>query len=143
MSYLSNFERSFSEHTLNLVQGYKGPFDATLLVNCLLGLLVVPKETMLSAIPEDPLSSLSKWGIAPSCVKSPGRPTLKNPNPETLRGLVTNLRHSVAHFRIKPIPATDAVHSFEFKNEVGLYAVISITELREFVVRLSEHLSRQ
>ncbi len=143
MSYLSNFERSFSEHTLNLVQSYKGPLDATLLVNCLLGLLVVPKETVLKAIPEDPLSSLSNWGITPSSIRSPGRPTLKNPNPETLRGLVANLRHSVAHFRIKPIPATEDVHSFEFKNDMGLHAVISIAELREFVMRLSEHLSRQ
>jgi len=28
MSFLSDFERSFSDHTLKLVQGYKGPFDA-------------------------------------------------------------------------------------------------------------------
>ena len=44
MSYLSDFERSFSDHTLQLVRGYEGPFDATLMVNCLLGLLVVPKD---------------------------------------------------------------------------------------------------
>ena len=143
MSYISNFERSFSEHTLSLVQSYQGAFDATLLINCLLGLLVVPKETVLQVIPEDPLSSLSSWGINPSCIKCTGRPTKNNPNPDTLRGLVANLRHSVAHFRIKPIPATKDVHSFEFKNDVGLHAVISVAELREFVVRLSEHLSKQ
>lgn len=44
MSYLSDFERSFSEHTLAVVEAYSGEYDATLLINCLLGLLVVPKE---------------------------------------------------------------------------------------------------
>jgi hypothetical protein len=35
LSYLSDFERSFSEHTLEIVKGYQGPFDATIVVNCL------------------------------------------------------------------------------------------------------------
>jgi HEPN pEK499 p136 len=143
MSYLSNFEHSFSEHTLQLVQSYNGPYEATLIVNCLLGLLVVPKETVLNAIPESPLSELPKWGISENCIKNPGLPTPKNPRPETLRGLVTNLRHSVAHFRIKPVPATESVHSFEFRNDKKLHAVIPITELRNFVRLLSEHLSKQ
>lgn len=102
MSYLSDFDRSFSEHTLQLVQTYEGKFDATLMVNCLLGLLVVPKETVLKAIPESPLTDLPKWGISMGSIKSSGRPTKTNPRPETLRGLVANLRHSVAHFQITP-----------------------------------------
>ena len=56
MSYNSNFERAFIERSLALVQEYKGPFDATLLLNCLLGLLVVPKKSCLAAIPLAPLS---------------------------------------------------------------------------------------
>lgn len=143
MSYLSDFERSFSQHTLKLAEAYKGPYDATMLVNSLLGLLVVPKETVLDAIPEDPLSELAKWGIDPASIIVPGRPTRTNPRPETLRGLVVNLRHAVAHFRIKPIPATGEVHSFEFKNDTGLHAVISISEMRDFVQKLARHLSNQ
>lgn len=143
MSYLSNFERSFSEHTLRLVQDYKGPYDATLIVNCLLGLLVVPKETMLAAIPQDSLSDLPKWGISETAIKHPGRPTGTNPRPDTLRGLVANLRHAVAHFRVKPVPETGTVHSFDYKNDTGLHAVISVAEMRVFVSRLSEHLSKQ
>jgi len=141
MSYLSDFERSFSEHTLHLVRDYKGSYDATLIVNCLLGLLVVPKETMLKAIPEAPLSDLPRWGINPSSIKCAGRPTGTNPNPESLRGLVINLRHSVAHFHIRPIPDKGDVHSFEHRNG-EFHAVISLSEMREFVERLSEHLSK-
>lgn len=144
MSYLSDFERSFSEHTLAVVEEYAGLYDATLLINCLLGLLVVPKETALNAIPETPLSDLEQWGIAPSSIKTPGVARgPKDPDPRTLRGLVANLRHSVAHFRIQPVPREGDVTAFEFRNDRGLHAVVQISELREFVTRLSAHLKDQ
>jgi HEPN pEK499 p136 len=144
MSYLSNFERSFSEHTLAVVEEYKGGYDATLLINCLLGLLVLPKETVLNAIPETPLSELHKWGITPGSIKAPGTARGgSDPDPNTLRGLVSNLRHSVAHFKIKPVPRAGDVQAFEFKNDRGLEAVVSVSDLREFVKRLSAHLKEQ
>jgi len=144
VSYLSNFERSFSEHTLAVLDEYAGQYDATLLINCLLGLLVVPKETVLHAIPETPLSELGKWGIAPASIKAPGTSRGPNdPDPNTLRGLVANLRHSVAHFRIQPVPTKGDVVAFEFKNDRGLHAVVPISELRDFVKRLSAHLKDQ
>ena len=143
MSYLSDFERSFSEHTLQIVRDYDGPFDATIMINCLLGLLVVPKETVLEAIPDSPLTELPGWGIKTESIRSPGRPTKTNPHPETIRGLVANLRHSVAHFSIHPVPATNEVHSFRYINNSGLDAVISLSEMKDFVMKLSEHLSSQ
>jgi hypothetical protein len=142
MSYLSDFEHSFVDHTLKVLQSYDGEFDATILVNCLLGLLVVPKESFLNAIPEEPLAQLHKWGIEPDSIKSPGRPTKANPNPATLRGLVVNLRHAVAHFKIEPIPATSHVHSFRYTNESGLEAVVSLKEMRAFVRALAMHLDK-
>ncbi|MFC7518831.1 HEPN family nuclease [Herbaspirillum sp. GCM10030257] len=144
MSYLSSFERSFSQHTLAIVEEYDGKYDATLLINCLLGLLVVPKETMLDAIPETPLTELSKWGITPTSIKAPGAAQGRNdPNPETLRGLMFNLRHAVAHFRIKPVPLEGEVRAFEFRNDRGLESEVTVQEVREFVKRLSAHLKEQ
>lgn len=140
MSYLSNFERSFSDHTLHLVRTYDGSYKATLMINCLLGLLIVPKETALIAIPEEPLSNLPHWGIRCKSIKCHGKPTKTNPNPGSLRGLVANLRHSVAHFRIKPIPSEGEVHSFEYTNRTGFHAIISLDEMRTFIEKLTEHL---
>lgn len=142
MSYLDDFEHSFMQHTLEIVRTYNGPFDASVLINCLLGLLVVPKETSLGAIPLDPLSELSKWGINPDSIESVGRSTRGNPKPDTIRGLVINLRHSVAHFRLKPVPRTSDVHSFEFSNRDGFKATISLKELRVFVDKLADYLDK-
>lgn len=142
MSYLNDFEHSFVDHTLKVLQSYDGQYDATILVNCLLGLLVVPKESFLQAIPEEPLSELGRWGIEPASIRSPGRPTRTNPNPETLRGLVVNLRHAVAHFSIEPVPASSDVHSFRYTNDSGLEAVVSLKEMRAFVNALAQHLDK-
>lgn len=60
MSYLDDFEHSFMRRTLQIIKDYKGKYDATILVNCLLGLLVVPREKFLEALPTEPLSSLEK-----------------------------------------------------------------------------------
>ena len=143
MSYLGEFDRAFMRHTLSLLDAYDGDHDATMLVNCLLGLLVVPKETVLEAIPEAPLSELAAWGINPASIRASGAAYRGNPHPETLRGLVIGLRHAVAHFRIRPLPDTGEVESFEYRNDRGLHAVISLEEMRVFTRRLAGHLEDQ
>ncbi len=142
MSYLDNFEHDFMRRTLKIVQDYKGDYDATILVNCLLGLLVVPKERFLKAIPEDPLSELSKWGIDPSSILDDGKPRPANPQPNTIRGLVYNLRNSVAHFRLEPIPRTGEVHSFDFTTDSEFHAIIKLDDMRNFINNLAGHLDR-
>jgi hypothetical protein len=142
MSYLDDFEHSFMQHTLEIIREYKGDFDATILINCLLGLLVIPKEKFLEAIPFDSRSSFSKWKINPDSIKKIGKKTNKNKHPDTLRGFVYSLRNTIAHFRIKPVPATEEVHSFEFIDLDGFHAVIKLEEIRDFVERLSDHLDK-
>jgi len=142
MGYLNDFEHSFMQHTLEIIREYKGDFDATILVNCLLGLLVIPKEKFLEAIPLDSISSFSEWGINPDSIKQIGKKTKKNKYPDTLRGFVYSLRNSVAHFRLNPIPATEEVHSFEFTDRDGFRAVIKLEEIRDFVERLADHLDK-
>lgn len=140
MSYNSDFERAFIERSLALVQEYKGPYDATLLLNCLLGLLVVPKESCLAAIPMDPITELQKWGISPSAIKSFGKSNGPNDDPRTLRGLVWHLRNAVAHFRFKPIPECGEVTGFQFHDHSGFEVTVPLSELRVFVERLARHL---
>lgn len=148
MEYLSNFESSFSSRTLDIIKNYDGDYDgdydATLVINCLLGLLIVPNEKMLKSIPEDPLEELQQWGIDPKSIINPGRwPGAEKLQVDNLRGLVTNLRHAVAHFNISPMIESGEVRAFEYKNGRGLHAIISLEEMKKFVKILSEHLSRQ
>lgn len=136
MSYLDDFEHSFMRHTLEIVREYRGKYDATLLINCLVGLLVVPRKSFLDAIPDEPLSELGKWGIDPGSIESAGN----SDDSGTLRGLVRNLRNAVAHFNLTPVPRTEDVDSFEFTDQNGLKAVIELSEMRVFVEKLADHL---
>ncbi|MBA3255136.1 MAG: hypothetical protein H0T64_00610 [Pyrinomonadaceae bacterium] len=102
LQFEKQFERDFMRRTLKLVQEYQGPYDATLLLNCLLGLLIVPKEISREQIPTDPISKLKDWGISPGSIKRVGKKNDKNQHPETLRGIVYNLRNWIAHIRVKP-----------------------------------------
>lgn len=140
MSYNSDFERAFIERSLTLVQEYKGPFDATLLLNCLLGLLVVPKESCLAAIPQVPITELKEWGIDPKAITSFGRSDGPNNDPQNLRGLVWRLRNAVAHFRFKPVPSRGEVTAFNFRDQSGFEATVPLSELRVFVERLASHI---
>ena len=140
MSYNTDFERAFIERSLILVQEYQGPFDATLLLNCLLGLLVVPKESCLAAIPQVPITKLKEWGIDPKAIKSFGTSNGPNDDPQNLRGLVWRLRNAVAHFRFKPVPSRGEVTAFNFRDQSGFEATVPLAELRVFVERLASHI---
>lgn len=142
MTYSVDFEHSFMQHTLKIVHDYCEDYPATLLVNCLLGLLIVPKETSLDSIPDEPIANLSKWGIDPKSIISMGRVHRNNTPPDTLRELVHRLRNAVAHFRIEPIPRREEVHSFRFTDENGFCAIIKLNEMRDFIERLAEYLDR-
>lgn len=142
MSYNTDFDRAFMERSLSLIKEYKGPFDATLLLNCLLGLLIVPKESCLEAIPTDPIDEIRKWGVSPESIESPGRFRGPDDDPRTLRGLVYHLRNAVAHFRFEPRPPQGEVEAFHFSDSSGFRATVRLVELRVFVERLAVHLQK-
>lgn len=140
MSFNSDFERAFMERSLLLVKEYKGPYDATILLNCLLGLLIVPKETCIKAIPLDPIDELGKWGISPSSIEDFGKSKGQDDDPHTLRGLVWHLRNAVAHFRFEPRPERGEVKAFHFHDQSDFKATVKLDELRDFVEKLAKKL---
>jgi hypothetical protein len=142
VEYEAPFPLSFMERTRALVRDYRGPYDSTLLVNCLLGLLLVPKEAFLELIPEDPPEFFAKWGFGPDSVRSFGKPTKKTPRPETLRGVVHSLRNAVAHFRFVPKHQAAEVVAFDFHDLTGFAATLTVEETRQFIEAMAAHLEK-
>jgi HEPN pEK499 p136 len=122
MEYDSDFARSFMKRTLALATEYEGPLDATLLVNCLLGLLIVPKEALIEKIPTTEFDSLLQWGIKPTSIKTIGRCEYGHEHNPNLRQLVRRLRNAVAHFRIEPWHSDGQVAGFTFRDRNGFHA---------------------
>jgi hypothetical protein len=103
MGNYQNLERDFIERTLALITQYEGDlhqyeleqqYNYTLLINCLLGIIVMPKERTITRIPNDRLTIdlKNQMGLISSVV---------NPKIRTIRELIIALRHSIAHFDIQ------------------------------------------
>jgi hypothetical protein len=102
MGNYKDLEADFIERTLELISQYEikmhefafeKQFNHTLLVNCLLGLIVFPKEKSFSLLPIDRLSQTLKkeMGISNSTF---------NGDDTNLKSLIVSLRHSIAHFDV-------------------------------------------
>ena len=139
------------KRTLKVLREYDGRHESTNIINCLLGLLIVPSDTMFTGIPDEPLSELRGWGINEQSVKrfdghwgGNGNGTDNgNGQQPTLRDLVDGLRQAVAGFGLKPRHTKSGrLTGFEFRDG-GLHVVLSTTDARSFVEKLAEHVAVQ
>jgi hypothetical protein len=143
MEYDHDFARSFMERTLSIANTYSGPNDATLLMNCLLGLLIVPKEALLDKVPTSNFESLAEWGIQPSSIKRFGRCEFGDEHRPNLRQLVRRLRNAVAHFNIEPLHEKGAVKGFAFRDRNGFHALVSLSEMHTLCLSYRSTLRRR
>ena len=150
MVAVSQFDYAFTRRTLELVnQSSAGPYDVTILINCLLGLLIVPKESVFAALPEVPVSGLRSWGISRKSIRRfrPGPPGRNGrggrnghaPGP-TLRQLIEKLRRAVARGTLKPRIANNRFVGLELRDGQGFHVVLTTLELKRFVRKLAQYL---
>jgi hypothetical protein len=139
MGLYENIDVDFAKRTLKIIEQYdhskqKGPenFEVTLLVNCLVGLLILPRERRTDFIPDVAIEGLDDWGIDPSFIKSWG-----DTKSQTLRQLVRHLRNSVAHFRIEAEGTESDIERLKFSDQNGFNAVIPVGNLRAFVLKFA------
>lgn len=140
MGNYTDLEANFIERTILLVGQYTEliqglPFDEqlnyTLTINCLLGLIVMPKERVITYIPGIDFGEKNRraMGLDDSFIDGSIR---------DLKQLVQNLRHSVAHFDIEVISDCDErlIDWVEFKgsgNQPEVIAKFRATEIYPFL----------
>jgi hypothetical protein len=133
--YEGDFDRTFLESTARIVSSYAGEYDSTLLLNCFVGLLILPRQAsaMFESIPND---AVEKWGIDSNAIKNFG----KGPDATTIRGVVRHLRDAICHFRIAPEHRDKKCIGFTFTSADGFEATIPVSALESFTQRLAKHL---
>lgn len=147
------FVKDFYQRTLQIVNLYKGEYDVALLINAMVGLLIVPKESYFknSDIPDYFISADLLEKIR-NCVKA-NRLDGKEQE-KTLKEIIRHLRNAVAHGHLtikgeKPVIENDHVeiHSVEFVDDYNGYvkkfskkchtyfkAEIPVDLLKEFLI---------
>ncbi|MHC0064845.1 HEPN family nuclease [Nostoc sp. UIC 10890] len=128
MEYDEIFERNFIARTLEIVEQYEKyimesvsetqQFEVTLLINCLLGLLVLPQERCYKSIPAKPIDELEEWGLSSDFIQNWGKhPSDFKPEEHcTLMEFVYRLRNAVAHTRVCPHGNGVKITSLEFTD---------------------------
>jgi len=141
MAEYTDFNKDVIERTIDIVESYdeiKGKkYEVTLLINCLTGLLVLPKEILSKqkhySLPNSNLEDLEDWGIKQehiikvSCASCGYK----------LNNIVRHMRNSVAHMRIDALnDDSGKIVMLRFKDS-GFKAEIPIKALEEFVKKLA------
>ncbi len=151
MEYTKPFEIEFIARTLKIVEQYdqfvlpnqdvtgSEQFEVTLLINCLLGLLVLPKQNHFDKIPPEPVSRLGEWGLDAKFILDWGRcPRCRRDNEAgNLRDVVHRMRNSVAHLRVVPRGNGHEITELELRDENGFHAVVPCDNLKVFVAKLA------
>ncbi|MCC5900460.1 MAG: hypothetical protein JJT87_00830 [Halomonas sp.] len=148
MGNYADLELDFVERTIRLIRQYTDliqdvPFDEqlnyTLTINCLLGLIVMPKERVITYIPKIGFDDENRleMGLVDSFIDE----SIGN-----LKDLVQNLRHSIAHFDIEVISDCKEclVDWIEFKgsgNQPGTIAKFRAAEIFPFLQYYAAQLS--
>jgi len=144
------FERDFIRRTQRIIDQYDryvmtqvppaDRFDVTLLINCLLGLLVMPNERRFERIPPLSLDQLGDWGLPPDFVRAWGThpKKVKPENRRTLAEIVYRMRNSVCHLRIEPTGDGSEITHVRFFDANGFDATLPEGVLRQFAKRLAD-----
>lgn len=141
MGNYKNIEHDFIDRTMKLITQYESiinkykfeeQYNYTLLLNCLLGVIVLPKERLYAHIPNHKMTRVLKqeMGLRESNINS---------DYKTLRDLVHALRNSVAHYNFEIISDTNdyLIDRILFRkgkdNGLKLIADFKSTELLPFL----------
>lgn len=137
MGNYRNLEPEFIDRTLRLIDQYycaldnyafEEQFNYTLTINCLLGLIVMPKERVISFVPTDRLTN--------DFLNDIGAPSLQvGDNITNLRKLIQSLRHAVAHFDIEVISESEQhlVDYLVFSDSQNCGALVAKFQARELL----------
>lgn len=130
-----SIEKDFVARTLHILDSYDGPYGVTLLVNCLLGLIVLPRERGYGKISDKDGIHFSDLGIRGQDILSWGK---ISPQERTAARFLRCMRNAVAHIKIDSISSAGEIESLRFSDESGFEAVFGIDALKEMVRKLAD-----
>lgn len=137
MEYKGPFEKEIIARTLNILGGYIGPYEDTLFLNLCVGLLIIPKESLYSKLPEEDISD-SKWSIDPHLI------SFEKSDDRSVKSTIRHMRNAIAHngilFENNSGVGKDITHIIIEDKSGGqqtFKAVIEITKFRDFILKVA------
>jgi hypothetical protein len=149
MGYYENQDLDFVKRTKEIIEQYDSfqlntdeKYEVTLLLNCFVGLLILPQQKLFDELPTTLINSRD-WGISPNDIETiiDNRRNIEEKN---VRNIARHLRNSISHYRFTAYPASvDAIKEIEFldylndKTTKSFEVTITIDNLRIFINKIS------
>ncbi len=144
MSHYKNQEFDFINRTKAIIEQYEKlelskteKFEVTLLLNCLVGLLILPQQNWFNSLPTD-LVTQKEWGIDEKHIS-----TIKKGETKNVQNVARHLRNSIAHYNFKVFEnKSNDISSIKFEdydpsNNKTFEAIIPISSIRQFTTKLT------
>ncbi|MEW5922317.1 MAG: HEPN family nuclease [Bacillota bacterium] len=131
-----NIEKDFVERTLHILDNYDGPYGVTLLINCLLGLIVLPKEKDFNHISGSKDIHFHDLGLEDGDIRSWGNIREEQ---RTVASFIRCMRNSIAHIHIESISAEGEIESLLFIDKSGFEAVLGIGKIKNMVKKFASY----
>ncbi|MDR3502218.1 MAG: HEPN family nuclease [Legionella sp.] len=131
-----DIEIDFVSRTKKLIEQYQGEYEATLLINCCIGLLVLPKEKHLNSIPEVSIEQTGKtWGLSRMAISTDCQECGYK-----LRNVIRRIRNGICHFKVNTIPdGSGKIVRIKIKDRGRFQVILSIDELKELTFAVADH----
>ncbi len=155
MSRYIEQEFEFIERTKKLLEQYDKPevvpnqeekYEVTLLLNCCVGLLILPQSEWKKKIPKEEISSV-QWGIDPSKISICKNSKLVD-EPKSLQNVARHLRNSISHYHFTVLEnENEKIGSIKFEDKTSkgyqtFELTIEIEPLKKFLLKFSEEMIR-
>lgn len=150
MSAYQQQEYDFINRTKDLLKQYenfkikdKEKYEVTLLLNCFVGLLIMPQQYWVDHLPSD-LTSEKEWGIKPEHISIIENGKTENPG-KNIKSIVRHLRNSVSHYNFNVFSnQQNNISKIQFKDKRGdtitFEASIPLGNLRSFMDKFSSYM---
>ncbi len=144
MSHYIKQEYDFINRTKKIIEQYdkmelpkEEKFEVTLLLNCLVGLLILPQQYWFKSLPTSIITQM-EWGISEEQICF-----IKNGEQKNVKNIARHLRNSIAHYKFKHFGSESTeISSIKFvdydpHNRKTFEAIISIDSIKQFTTKLT------
>lgn len=138
-----NQEIDFVKRTKEIIKQYHScnvsgeKYEVTLLLNCFVGLLILPEHHWYDKLLED-IVSKEEWGISSRDISE-----IKSGEIKSVKNVARHMRNAISHYRFKALENTskeiDKIKFEDFSNKNKTFeATLSTEAIKQFVTKLTD-----
>lgn len=150
MGYYLQQESDFIKRTLIIISQYdeldlpkNKKFEVTLLLNCLVGLIILPQQEWYNKLPDEIIDS-RKWGIGVEHISF-----IKKGENKSVKNVVKHIRNSVSHYNYRAFSNSKNKISelkfsdFTYDKIKTFESNIPLKKFRKFVDEFSKYVLKE